>query len=237
MNTKTVKDIEVFLIYLCIIISQIIYLKKPLYKLGHDEKIQNARRLYLPQFCFVQTFRLKWKWKVLKVQSWIKYPFPFRKRILKGKSEVHIFIQQIIANTLKNKKTTTTVAKDPCHSAGKIFSLFQRLFPGQGFPLVFRATFVFCPCPLHCERVRSPRFLLGVLTWLDIPEPMSSVCALWFAVHPVLRARSLSAACQGRSVGGLGSKVRAMSDWIVPPLITELLLVLRAAATPLCPTR
>lgn len=39
MNTKTVKDLKVILIYLCIIISQIIYLKKKtLYKLGDDER-------------------------------------------------------------------------------------------------------------------------------------------------------------------------------------------------------
>lgn len=62
---------------------------------------------------------------------------------------------------MKNKKTTTTTAEDPCHSTGKVFLLFQRLFPGQGFPQVFRATFIFCPCPSHCERTRSPGFLSG----------------------------------------------------------------------------
>lgn len=40
MNKKALKDIKVFLIHLCIIISQIIYLET-LYKFRDDEKIQN----------------------------------------------------------------------------------------------------------------------------------------------------------------------------------------------------
>lgn len=66
---------------------------------------------------------------------------------------------------------------------------------------------------------------------------ISKFCTLWFPFLTVLWERILSAACQARSVGGLGLKVRAMSNRIVSPLIMEHLLVRQSVVSSLCPTR
>lgn len=87
------------------------------------------------------------------------------------KYKVHIFTLQIIANALKNKTKTTTTKQRPVPILGEHYFSLSKLLPGQDFPLVIKAAFLFRPCPSQLERARvtaSP--LLCVLLRLRSPE-------------------------------------------------------------------
>lgn len=144
---------------------------------GIRENSECKEAIFIPQFCFIQTFRLKQKQKMLKIQPLTTHLFHLEKIILKGKYEVHSLIWQIIAITLRTKTRRTTNKERLKSLQEKNIFAVPKFFTGKDFPLVFKATFIFCPCPLRLERAKLKVFLCVYADVAENPRGQSAIFA------------------------------------------------------------
>lgn len=90
--------------------------------------------------------------------------------------KVCILIWQIIMNTLK-KKNYNKQKQRPNSILGEKYFCYSKSLHWEGiFSLDFKATFIFCPCPLHLVRAKLTVFLP---VCADVAENHSSQSAIF----------------------------------------------------------